>query len=71
MSHPKISLKETELQKSKQNILDDEIKNILEKLHVVLTTLITKYHFFGKPYDFEWVEKERELRIIAKKGINE
>ena len=49
------------------NILDDEVKNILEKLHVVLTTLITKYKFFEKPYDFEWVEKERELRILAKK----
>ena len=47
-------------------MLDNEINNILEKLDAYLTTLITKCKCFEKPYDFECVEKGRELRIFAK-----
>ena len=54
--------------KRKLNILHDEVKTILEKLHVVLTTLITKYKFFEKPHDFEWVEKERIKNISKSKN---
>ena len=46
--------------KRKLNMLDDEINDILEKLDVDLTTLITKCKFFEKPFYFECVEKERE-----------
>ena len=46
--------------KRKINILDDEISNILEKLHVNLTTLKLRCKFCKKPYDFK---KERELRL--------
>ena len=46
-------------------MLDNEINNILEKLDAYLTTLITKCKCFEKPYDFECVEKVRELRIFA------
>ena len=49
------------------NMLHEEINNVLEKLHVDLTTLITKCKFFGKPYEYDSIEKERELRILAKK----
>ena len=45
--------------KRKLNMLDDEVNDILEKLDVDLTTLITKCKFFEKPYDFECLEKER------------
>ena len=51
--------------KRKLNMLDDEVNNILEKLDVDLTTLLTKCEFFEKHYDFERIEKERELRILA------
>ena len=44
-------------------MLDDEINDILEKWDVDLTTLIIKYNFFEKPYEYDSIEKERELRI--------
>ena len=49
------------------NMLHEEINDVLEKLHVDLTTLITKCKFFEKPYEYDSFEKERELRILAKK----
>ena len=49
--------------KRKLNMLDDEINDILEKWDVDLTTLIIKYNFFEKPYEYDSIEKERELRI--------
>ena len=49
------------------NMLHEEINDVLEKLHVDLTTLITKCKFFEKPYEYDSTEKERELRILAKK----
>ena len=49
------------------NMLHEEINDILEKLDVDLTTLITKCKFFEKPYEYDSIEKERELRILAKK----
>ena len=48
--------------KRKINMLDDEISNILEKLHVNLTTLKLRCKFCKKPYDFK---KERELTLSA------
>ena len=48
-------------------MLDDEVNDILEKLDVDITALIAKCYFFEKSYDFECVEEERKLRIIAKK----
>ena len=51
-------------------MLYDEINDILDKLDADLTTLITKCKLFEKPYDFERVEKERELRTLAQKRIN-
>ena len=51
----------------KLNILDDEINDILEKLDVDLRTLRLKCNFFEKPYEYNSIEKERELRILAKK----
>ena len=48
-------------------MLDDEVNDILEKLDVDITALIAKCNFAKKPYDFECVEEERKLRIIAKK----
>ena len=42
-------------------MLDDKVNHILEKLDVDLITLITKCKFFERPYDFEFIEKEREL----------
>ena len=48
-------------------MLHEEINDILEKLDVDLTTLITKCRFFEKPYEHDSIEKERELRILAKK----
>ena len=50
----------------KLNILDDEINDILEKLDVDLRTLRLKCNFFEKPYEHNSIEKERELRILAK-----
>ena len=55
----------------KLNILDDEINDILEKLDVDLRTLRLKCNFFEKPYEQNSIEKERELRILAKKKKNE
>ena len=52
--------------KRKLHMLDDEVNNILEKLDVNLTTLITKCNFFEKSDGFECVEKDRELRILTK-----
>ena len=49
-------------------MLDDKINNLLEKLHVDLTALITKCRFFEKPYEYDSIEKERELRLSAKKN---
>ena len=49
--------------KRKLNMLDDEVNDILERLHVDITTFITKCKFCEKPYDFECVEKERELKM--------
>ena len=43
-------------------MLDDEINDILEKLDVDLI----KCKFFEKPYEYNSIEKERELRILAK-----
>ena len=54
--------------KRKMNMLDDEIKRILEKLDVDLTTLELRCKFCEKPHDFE---EERELRLSAKERINE
>ena len=60
-------------------MLDDEMKDILEKLDVDLTTLITKCRFFleklvnvdffEKPYEYDFVEKERELSLSTKKKM--
>ena len=52
----------------KRKMLDDEIKRILEKLDVDLTTLELGCKFCEKPHDFE---EERELRLSAKERINE
>ena len=51
--------------KRKMNMLDDEIKRILEKLDVDLEL---GCKFCEKPHDFE---EERELRLSAKERINE
>ena len=57
--------------KRKLNMWHDEINDILEKLDVDLTTLITKCKYFLKPYEYDSIEKEQELRILAKERINE
>ena len=57
--------------KRRLNVLDDEINDILEKLDVDLTTLITKCKYFLKPCEYDSIEKEQELRILAKERINE
>ena len=44
---------------------------LLEKLDVDLATLRIKCKFFEKPYEYNSIEKERELRILAKEKINE
>ena len=44
---------------------------LLEKLDVDLATLRLKCKFFEKPYEYNSIEKERELRILAKEKINE
>ena len=50
---------------------DDEINDILEKWDVDLRTLRLKCKFFEKPYEYNSIEKERELRILAKKEKKE
>ena len=57
--------------KRKLNMWHDEINDILEKLDVDLTTLITKCKYFLKPCEYDSIEKEQELRILAKERINE
>ena len=47
-------------------MLDDEINNILWKLDVDLTTLILNCKFCNEPYKYDFVKKERKLRILAK-----
>ena len=44
---------------------------LLEKLDVDLATLRLKCKFFEKPYEYNSIEKERELKILAKEKINE
>ena len=53
----------------KLNMLDDEINNMLGKLYVDLATLRPKYEFFEKPYEFNFIAKERKLTIFAKKNV--
>ena len=50
--------------KRELNMLDNEISNILEKLDVNTTTLELRCALWEKLHDFE---KERELRLLAKK----
>ena len=57
--------------KRKFNMLDDEINDMLEKLDVDLTTLRLKFEFFEKPYECDFIKKERELRTLVKERINE
>ena len=57
--------------KRKLNMLDDEINNTLGKLYVDLAILRLKCEFFEKPYEYNSIKKERKLRILAKKKINE
>ena len=52
-------------------MLDDTINDILEQLDVDLTTLITKCKLFEKPYEYDSIEKKRELRILIKERRNE
>ena len=52
-------------------MLDGEINDILEKLGIDLKTLITKRELFEKPYEYDCIEKEKELRILAIERINE
>ena len=52
-------------------MLDGEINDILEKLGIDLKTLITKRELFEKPYEYDCIEKEKELRILAIEKINE
>ena len=47
------------------------VRYILEKSDADLTTLITICKFFEKPEDYGCAEKERELKNISKKRINE
>ena len=56
--------------KIKLNMLDDKINDIFEKMDVDLTTLITKWNFFVKPYEYDSIENERELEILAKERTN-
>ena len=48
-------------------MLDNEINNISEKLDVDLTTQRLKCKFFERAYEYDSIEKERELRKLAKK----
>ena len=43
--------------KRKLNMLDDEINSTFEKLNVDLTTLILKYKFFEKLYEYDSIKK--------------
>ena len=52
-------------------MLDDEINDILEKLGIDLKNLITKCELFEKPYEYDCIEKEKELRILAIERVNE
>ena len=53
-------------------MLDDKINDILEKLDVDLTTLRLKCTLkCTKRYEYNSVEKERELRILEKEKLNE
>ena len=54
--------------KAKLNMLHDQINDIPEKLDVDLTTLLAKCKFFEKPYEYDYIEKKRELRILAKEN---
>ena len=54
--------------KRKLNMLDDEINNILGKLYVDLAILRLKCDFFEKPYECNFIKKERKLRILARKN---
>ena len=47
--------------KRKLNMLDDKKNNIWENLYTDLTTLITTCEFCEKPFDFECIEKERNV----------
>ena len=49
------------------NLLDDEVRDILEKLDLNLIDLKLRFKFCDKPYDFK---KEKELRLSAKEKIN-
>ena len=48
-------------------MLDDEVRDILEKLDLNLTDLKLRFKFCDKPYKFK---KEKELRLSAKEKIN-
>ena len=55
--------------KRKLSMLNDEIRNILEKLYVIVTTTWKlRCRFWEKIHDFE---KKRELRLLAKEKVNE
>ena len=45
-------------------------KQYVRKVKWDLTTLITKCKFFEKAYEYDSIEKERELRVLAKEKIN-
>ena len=57
--------------RGKLNLLDGEINDILKKSDVDLTTLIITCNFFDNPYEYNFIEEQRELRIAAKERINE
>ena len=48
-------------------MLDDEVRDILEKLDLNLIDLKLRFKFCDKPYEFK---KEKELRLSAKEKIN-
>ena len=48
-------------------MLDDEMKDILEKLDVDLTTLITKCRFFWKTLWIRFRWKGKRIKFISKK----
>ena len=49
-------------------MLDNEVNNILGKLYVDLAILRLKCDFFEKPYECNFIKKERKLRILARKN---
>ena len=53
--------------KRKLNMLDDEINNILGKLYVDLAILRLKCEFFEKPFECNFIKKERKLRKTINK----